>query len=586
MTPTEDQVLDERPDAARVRAALARMLASEPFRGSAQLGAFLRFIVEETLAGNADRIKGYAIAVEALGRDTSFDPTLDPIVRVEANRLRRAIDTYYAGPGQDDPVFIDLKRGSYVPSFRLREVAPRPAELPPQVSLRDRITESLGMRWRLALFVTAIAAVVSVGLDLAGKLIGRIGESIPAVVDSAPVPAAEAPGKPGLPILYVELFDTDGSGPTTMTLPERLRARLQDALSHFEEIEVVVAPPDAARGNTRGLYRMAGTVTFAGEEPAQVTVRLIEADRGTLVWSRTYDDVHETAEADPIKRDTLRQIVTALAQPNGIIQARERQRRAAGGAMEARYRCLLDAFDYLRTYDRSAHAPVRSCLEQAVVNDPNFALGYMLLAEVYTREYFSDIDAEAENPALDRALRTAQRALELAPESARAHLVLMAAHFARREFGAALQAGERALALNPDGMHVLADYGYMLIFLGELEKGTAALQKAVEAGAHLMYRTQHALFISAYLNGDMDAANIHANAIATDSFPLGLTAKALAAAKSGDARRARQIVDRLAVLQPSWARDPHSELRKVFRKPADVERFAADLAAIGLGATN
>jgi tetratricopeptide (TPR) repeat protein len=247
---------------------------------------------------------------------------------------------------------------------------------------------------------------------------------------------------------------------------------------------------------------------------------------------------------------------------------------------------VLDAYDYLRTYDRTMHNQVRSCLEQAMAADPNFALGLTLLSEIYTREYISDLDAEAENPVLDRALRSALRAVELAPQSARAHLVLMAAHFAREELGAARQAGLRGIALNPDGMHLLADYAYFLILLGDLEEGSALLQTAVHSGATLMYRTQHALFISAYLSGDMRAATMHANAIGSESFPLGLTAKALAAAKGGDMRRARQIVDRLVVLQPSWGRDPNSELRKVFRAPDVVARFAADLAAIGLGATN
>ena len=72
------------------------MAASEAFRGSPQLVAFLRYVVEATLRGEHDRIKGYTIAVEALGRAEDFDPQSDPIVRVEATRLRRAINRYYA----------------------------------------------------------------------------------------------------------------------------------------------------------------------------------------------------------------------------------------------------------------------------------------------------------------------------------------------------------------------------------------------------------------------------------------------------------------------------------------------------------
>jgi hypothetical protein len=103
-----------------IRLALERMAESEAFRGSPQLIAFLRYVVEATLRGQADRIKGYTIATEALGRTVDFDPQADPIVRVEATRLRRALDRYHAAAGAAG-VRIDVPLGSYVPVFRRAE---------------------------------------------------------------------------------------------------------------------------------------------------------------------------------------------------------------------------------------------------------------------------------------------------------------------------------------------------------------------------------------------------------------------------------------------------------------------------------
>src|ERR1700704_250335 len=114
------------PSESDVRAALERIVASETFRSSPQLGAFLRFIVEEALAGHGASLKGYTIGVEALGRDPRFNPQTDPIVRVEATRLRRAMERYYTGAGADDPIVIDLRRGSYAPAFH-RRTAPAAA---------------------------------------------------------------------------------------------------------------------------------------------------------------------------------------------------------------------------------------------------------------------------------------------------------------------------------------------------------------------------------------------------------------------------------------------------------------------------
>src|ERR1700740_2655383 len=118
-----DKATSNLPAPDEVRAQLERMTASDHFIPSRQLGAFLRFVVESVLQGKSDRIKAYTIGVDVLRRDTKFDPQLDPIVRVEATRLRRTIDRYYGGPGKSDAVRIDLPRGSYIPTFRRRRSA-------------------------------------------------------------------------------------------------------------------------------------------------------------------------------------------------------------------------------------------------------------------------------------------------------------------------------------------------------------------------------------------------------------------------------------------------------------------------------
>src|SRR5262249_22702578 len=106
-----------------VRTALDRVIASEVLRGSAQLIAFFRFVVEATLRSEGHRIKAYAIAVEALGRGEDFDPDVDPIVRVEAGRLWRTLERDYAGGGATDPLLIPIPRGRYVPGIWYRQTA-------------------------------------------------------------------------------------------------------------------------------------------------------------------------------------------------------------------------------------------------------------------------------------------------------------------------------------------------------------------------------------------------------------------------------------------------------------------------------
>lgn len=104
-----------------IQTELERILGGEAFAQSDRLKRFLRFAVEEVLQGRAQQLKEYLIGVEVFDRDHAYDPRTDPIVRVEARRLRFRLEEYYRTEGRADPVLIDLPKGKYVPVFRKRE---------------------------------------------------------------------------------------------------------------------------------------------------------------------------------------------------------------------------------------------------------------------------------------------------------------------------------------------------------------------------------------------------------------------------------------------------------------------------------
>lgn len=101
-----------------VREELDRILEFDGIRNSAMLASFLRYVVEETLAGRAERLKAYTIAVEALNRAEDFDPNESALVRVNARRLRDVLSRYYSIPQNDRGFRIELPPGGYVPPVR------------------------------------------------------------------------------------------------------------------------------------------------------------------------------------------------------------------------------------------------------------------------------------------------------------------------------------------------------------------------------------------------------------------------------------------------------------------------------------
>ncbi len=122
------------------RAEVQAVFQSGLFDKAPRLGKFFLYICDRYFEGNADQIKEYSIAVEALGRSENFDSKRDSIVRVEAHRLRKRLDEYYKGSGADHPVHILIPNGQYRPHFVSRDHDALAAASP--ASLLSRAPES------------------------------------------------------------------------------------------------------------------------------------------------------------------------------------------------------------------------------------------------------------------------------------------------------------------------------------------------------------------------------------------------------------------------------------------------------------
>src|SRR5262249_52977397 len=108
------------------REQLERVLVSETFQQADRLKRFLTFIVQEALAGRGAELKEYVIGVNVFRKETTFDPRTDPIVRVQARRLRAKLFRYYREEGRTDRLVIELPKGGYAPVFKDRETAISP----------------------------------------------------------------------------------------------------------------------------------------------------------------------------------------------------------------------------------------------------------------------------------------------------------------------------------------------------------------------------------------------------------------------------------------------------------------------------
>ena len=101
---------------------LALMLANPIFNATPKRVAILKYFVNQTLAGKGRDIKDDMVAVEVFGRGQDFDQTVDPIVKIQTDILRRAVVRYHETTGKNDPIRIDIPKGTYVPVFKKRKL--------------------------------------------------------------------------------------------------------------------------------------------------------------------------------------------------------------------------------------------------------------------------------------------------------------------------------------------------------------------------------------------------------------------------------------------------------------------------------
>lgn len=545
------------------RVQLARILNSAEFDATDRERRFLRYVVDETLVGRSSRIKAYSIAVEVFGRDASFDPQSDPIVRVEAGHLRRAIERYYLTAGQTDPILITIPKGGYVPNFLLRSM-PRPVKEEPAATPAPAPQQP---RWRnnpllaLAASILITAAIIMAWLGYSSRL---------------------TPSKPEIPRLLVEWFDDLNGTDESAALARGLTQEVISQLSKFKDIVVVQSPSPATLPQVR--YVLAGSVDLSADT-FRFRVRMLNRADGSVLWAQSYDGATTVPDLLKAQADVAQNVATNLAQSYGVIfQADARLVFPNPPDDWAAYSCTLSYYSYRANFDPAARSAVRSCLEKAVERFPNYATAWALLSQTYIDDvrFHYPFDPVWSPASMDRALAAARRAVELEPLNIRGLQAQMFALYFRKEFDAARSVGSRAMALNPNDTELMGEYGYRLAMSGKWDDGCALVAEARERNPGPLAYYEAALAVCSYFKGDYQQAamwirkaNVPANAlyhvIAAAVFAEGgLTA---------DAERERAW---LVEHESDLVRNLAEETSLRFARSEDVEQFLSSLKKSGL----
>ena len=470
------------PSAAEVRAELARVLGSTVFAQAGRSTEFLRFVVEETLQARGDRLKGYAIAIEVFGKPPEFDAQTDPLVRVEAGRLRRRLIEYYHGEGRDDAVRIALPKNGYAPTFTTMSAAAAPTALPSASKQRRTKRRFLLRGAVLGSVVATVAALFAWLVWYRGAPApGSTAEATAARAHSGPVSALG----PRLLVLPLENLsgDTSLDAIAAGTTEEIIRALVafnifataSSAGRKLESTELAALRKEFDAG-----YVLTGSVRAANGE-LRFTLRLVDTEVGTQLWSRAFDEHVERADTIAVEDRIGATTAQILSSPFGPVYAHEIARTAGRPAQDLDpYECLLRFYEYARFFDPMGHADSLRCLQRAVKGEPRFAPTWSALAVLYLHERLYGYSPQPDRaPPLDRALEAVRTSLDIDGSGRVAAVTLAGIRLAggdRRAFNAAV---ERPLAIKPLHPAVSLLLGYLLIESGDWQRGAPMLDEAL-----------------------------------------------------------------------------------------------------------
>ncbi|WP_331376274.1 tetratricopeptide repeat protein [Sinorhizobium chiapasense] len=550
-----------------VRVETERLLDDARFHATERHRKLLKYLVDEFLAGRSATVKAYSIAVDVFGRPSSFDPNVDPIVRVEVSRLRAALDRYYETVGQQAPLRIELPRGNYRPRFIALSGPGGSVQLEDAPSFepgaQDEAQEAPAQRPRTirpGLFAACAGLTVTALAAVYGIATGHLG------------------WPPALSVKPTIIVDVR-SEPTAASAAQGLEESLVHALSQFSTVRTFTQPRQADVDTAA----ITGDISAGRPLPPKSNVYRLSvsygdaAGSGGFSWQVIDMQTNETlrsgvaeaesgnSEAAGEHQDVVVKLARALAGDQGIVTSLEAARQLTNPSLG--YGCVLLADTALARADRESMVAARTCLERSLTYQENDAEVLASLATVLVAGATGNSSV-----ATERALKLADRATALAPQSSQSYAAQMMARFAAGETEAAFLSGRRAASLNPLDDSVLARLGYLLFVSGEWQEGVKLARSAGQNKEYVQRAAVLTLALEDYRIGNYDEALRRVRQLASPSDTMVNILRIAAAGQLGLQEEATDAMEEL--------RGRVERFESVLRRQMWAQHFSPELAAL------
>jgi TolB-like protein/Tfp pilus assembly protein PilF len=442
-------------DDAKATEALGRILASAGFANSPRMSRFLQFAVEETVAGRSGDLKEYVVGLRVFDKPESFNPTIDPTVRVEASKLRAKLARYYDSEGRHDPIVVEIPKGHYAARFSSRprsDVSQGGAVEQAAVPSPTRIRRRVALALVLAALMSAVGYIAHV-LSVPRPVTPTNGRIMLAVL-----PFQNLTGDPEQEYLCDGLTEEMIAQVSTAN-PAHLGIIARTSAMHYKS---TTKRADEIGRELGVQYLLESSLRRIGTR-LRITAQLVDARSQSHVWVEQYERPAEDLLAV--------QHEVAAAVTGRTLAALGMGREDPGSATKRQANNSLVYEHYLRgRYHWNKHSgeglrKAQEHFQQAITLDPSYALAYSGLADTYALLGSYDIVPLAESHHLGR--QAALKALELddsLPEAHRALAAIISDHY--WQWADADQHYRRAIELAPNDALNLRSYAFYLAYTG------------------------------------------------------------------------------------------------------------------------
>ena len=524
-------------DQKAIREQLVRILNSGPFHQSQRRQRFLEYLVNETLAGRGERLKAYNVALEVFDRPETFDPTIDPLVRIEAARLREKLREYYGTDGQGDPIHIDLPKGTYTPQIEFRH------------------------------------------------------EGAPRIARRRAPPTQE--GSSTVPAVAVLSFDDLSADQNLGYLGDGVAEDIITALSRFPDLVVVARGSSFAYkgkavdmrqvGKELGVdYVVEGSVRKDGDK-LRIVSQLIDTKNGEHLWAERFDRTGTNPWA--LQDEVTGMIVSAITGETGALkQAEYRQAWAKGATTLEEYDYYLRGHEQLMKYTKEGIERSGEIWREGLAKFPSspllkVKLGWHHMMRVMI--FVSD-DPPADVRKAGELARHVLANEHLSPQVARlANWLMSFVLVQEKDFDGALAAANKTVALAPYDTFMLSS---LMIALVQIGRPDQALQWADQAAARdpaLGWHYNRGRGWAQLVLGRFGEA---VDALTQTEYSDAHLLLAIAYVRLGRLAEARAEVGKMMKINPAITLQAW-RLGYSFRDPAILDRYALDLVQSGLPET-